>query len=221
MFNSYNVIYHQDRNRLQLSILEYCVCDTVYHLSGNPKYNRCIMSRESMANFFGVSKRGIINTIDKLVKLGFIEKDDTTKSLKTSQLWYDEIIVNNGGAKIAPVVQNWPEKPVQKLHWTGAKIAPYIDIISSLIFIDDTVKKSFTDYIIYRVQKKWKLSELTISLSLKKLNKLSQRPEDQVKILEQSIERGRDWLFEIKKSRANNKPQASNGVYEDKEYKFE
>ena len=59
-----------------------------------------------MANFFGVSKRGIINTIDKLVKLGFIEKDDTTKSLKTSQLWYDEIIVNNGGAKIAPVVQN-------------------------------------------------------------------------------------------------------------------
>jgi hypothetical protein len=46
----YTNIQHIPRKKLWLSLTEYVLCDMIYHLSNNPKYNWCIMSKENMWN---------------------------------------------------------------------------------------------------------------------------------------------------------------------------
>lgn len=128
----YNTILHNIRKQQGLSMLEYCICDSVYHLSKNPDMPRCTMSRENMAAFFDVSRRTIISTIDKMMVLWYIEKNPQTKYIRTTTLRYDQVITSNTewGAKVALGVKDlhlWGEKTapdgVQKLHSGGAKVA--------------------------------------------------------------------------------------------------
>ena len=114
----YNTILHNIRKQQGLSMLEYCICDSVYHLSKNPDMPRCTMSRETMAKFFDVSKRTVIRSIDKITKMWFIEKDEQTKYIRTSKIWYELAIINREiiGDKMSPVVTNWQSD--------GDKVAP-------------------------------------------------------------------------------------------------
>lgn len=104
-------------------MLEYCICDSVYHLSKNPDMPRCTMSRETMAKFFDVSKRTVIRAIEKITKMWFIEKDEQTKYIRTSKTWYELAIINreNIGDKMSPVVTNWQSD--------GDKVAP--DVVTN------------------------------------------------------------------------------------------
>lgn len=143
------------------------------------------MSRDNMAKFFDISKRGLLNIIDKLVALGFIERDEHTKYLRTTQLWFDEIIEKRRGAENAPTVQNRPDKKGKsgaeiadtgaENAPNGAKIAPNSNIdnhIDKYLFISDYVKDSFKLYILDRMIKKEKITESTILFAYRHLQKL-------------------------------------------------
>jgi hypothetical protein len=143
------------------------------------------MSRDNMAKFFDISKRGLLNIIDKIVALGFVERDEHTKYLKTTQLWFDEIVEKRRGAENAPTVQNRPYKSGKsgakiapngaKIAPNGAKIAPNSNIdnhIDKYVFISYDVKNSFKLYILDRIAKKEKITESTILFAYKHLQKL-------------------------------------------------
>lgn len=132
----YTNILHWPRKKHWLSLIEYTLCDMIYHLSNNPKYNWCIMSKETMATELWVSRRGIIDIINKMIKRNFIIKDPETNFLKTALLWYNEFVL--GCAEIAQGVQNDQSEGVtngvqdmpqgvQKLHTGCAETSHNID----------------------------------------------------------------------------------------------
>lgn len=83
---TYTTILHERREKLGLSVLEYCIADTVYKLS-RPI---CYLSRTKMAKLFGITKMGTIKAIDRLVEKGIIEKNEEGH-LTTTQKWYTEV----------------------------------------------------------------------------------------------------------------------------------
>lgn len=87
----YTKISHIPRKSLWLTNNEYIVADTIYQLSTNPKYEWCIMTRENLAKELWMSKNGIIKIVNRLEKLNIVLKNDK-KNLKTTQLWYDEVV---------------------------------------------------------------------------------------------------------------------------------
>lgn len=107
---------------------DYVLCDMIYHLSNNPKYNWCVISKETMALELWLSKRCIHNMLDDLFEKWLILKDDVTKFLKTSDRWYNDFILYS--AENAQVVQNLQydsaksaHNTVQKVHSDSAKSA--------------------------------------------------------------------------------------------------
>ncbi len=85
----YTNILHNPRKILWLSVIEYVVCDMVYHLSNNPKHNWCIMTRENMWKEVWLSKQWLMKVIERLILCWLIEKDENTKFIKTTQKRYD------------------------------------------------------------------------------------------------------------------------------------
>lgn len=115
------------RKKLDLTMNEYCLCDMIYHLSNNPKYNWCVMSKERMANELNLSKQSIHSLINKMIKKWLIEKDDKTNFLRTTQLWYDNVIIE--------------KKDEQSNNFTDGKES-LLDSKESLL---GTVKKVYSD----------------------------------------------------------------------------
>ena len=68
----------------------------IYHLSSNPKYNWCVASKEYLAWEIGISRRQVINLLSILIDKGLIIKDESTNFVKTTELWYQEVIVYDG-----------------------------------------------------------------------------------------------------------------------------
>ena len=105
----YTIINHTARQGLGLTMMEYCVADSIYHLSNNPKSNGiCTASKKYLADFLGISERYVFEIINgihnkKETKQGLIEKgivvnmnpdDKQHPALKTTSLWYDTTIMN-------------------------------------------------------------------------------------------------------------------------------
>jgi len=126
-----------------LSMNEYAVLDSIYHLSNNIKYfGWAIISRQKLADELDLSKRNIIYILDTLEQKGLIIRDEKTKFLRASDFYCKAMQDKNSwilanekvdrlvSAKIAPLVQNDgingennALEEVQKLHSNGAKIA--------------------------------------------------------------------------------------------------
>lgn len=93
----YTTVFHENRIKLNLTFLEYCLADMIYHLSNNPRNKIsgwCTASKEYLSTILGVSKQGLHKALHKLIECGLIEKHDNRRFLKTTQKWYDVIIVN-------------------------------------------------------------------------------------------------------------------------------
>lgn len=93
---TYTVILHQPREKLGISVHEYCVADLIYHF-GNLTRSRemggwCYASKELMANCLNLGKKTIDRAINKLLKLEIIEKHPATRYLRSTQKWYNEVI---------------------------------------------------------------------------------------------------------------------------------
>lgn len=206
----YTNIQHQPRKKWGLSLNEYVLCDMIYHLSNNPQYNWCIMSKETMANELWLSKRWILNILDELIEKWWILKDPTTKFLKTTENWYIEFITYS--EKSAPVVQTWKtsgEKSAphrwKKCTKGGEKSAHNnnIDnnIDNNIIYIDDTfINSKILEFIKNRKQLKKPMTDLAIEKLVEKTKNwmASQKNETIAQWFDRAIECWWQWVFEQK-----------------------
>jgi hypothetical protein len=118
-------IYHRSRRNLGLTVNEYCIADSVYHLATNPESTKkgwCYMSRGSMAEEFGFSRQSIITIINKLIKKGILTKDPRTDYLKTTSLWNRTYLETKGnGGKVDLKEPKGVKKGVKKVYTKSDK----------------------------------------------------------------------------------------------------
>lgn len=87
---AYTLINHTTRKKLDLSHAEYVLVDMIYHLSIHPAsqvIGWCYMAREAMSAELGMTKRGTLKMIDRLIAEGVLVKDPKTHYLKTTDKW--------------------------------------------------------------------------------------------------------------------------------------
>ena len=128
----YTVIQHGPRKKHWLSVIECCLADSIYHLSNNPRFPRCMKSKDSLADDLGISRRSVFDMLSKLIAMWFIEKD-AWKGLRTTVKRYDEFVEcknctvqvsdEDDSAEFAPYsAENAPDT-VQNLHSDSAEFA--------------------------------------------------------------------------------------------------
>ena len=99
---TYTLILHQIRKKLKLTLMDYCVCDCVYHLSNNPKskvIGWCFATKRTIAKMLGTTQQTIFNTLNKMIERKFIEKDEDTRHLRTTSKWFDGVILLKSSAE--------------------------------------------------------------------------------------------------------------------------
>lgn len=85
----YTVVLHNVRANLGLSLNEYVVIDSVHKLSHtDANYRYCIMSKDNIAKFLGLSRRTIFNAITTGLEKGLMEKNERG-DLRTTKRWID------------------------------------------------------------------------------------------------------------------------------------
>jgi len=90
----YTTIIHPLRKALCLSVNEYVLLDTVYHLSNNEKYGGwCIISKNKMADWLDISVETVYRMLKTLEEKELIKRDEATKYIKTTDS-YNELIAN-------------------------------------------------------------------------------------------------------------------------------
>jgi len=108
----FTTIQHEPRRKYKLSNNDYCVADAIYHLSNNPDsiaFGWCFATRETIAGFFDLSKRTVINSINTLKSKDLVESDHETNYLRTTKKWYQEFVIYQ--------INNQKKyRGVQKLH---------------------------------------------------------------------------------------------------------
>jgi hypothetical protein len=117
------------RKKHKLSMPEYALCDMIYHLSTNPAApikDWCTMTKEHMAEEIGISKKSILNFLEKLIEVGFVEKNEVSKYLRTTAKWNEVYFTD--GVKIAPSknsMENITPTTVNNFPNDGVKNALY------------------------------------------------------------------------------------------------
>lgn len=90
----YTTIQHEPRLKLGLSNNDYCIADSIFHLSNHPDHRICEKSLPELAAFIGVERRTLVNITKKLGQLNLIEKvKDGSRHLghRPTEQWYDLI----------------------------------------------------------------------------------------------------------------------------------
>lgn len=123
----FTTILHEVRVHFGLNLIEYALCDLINILCTSPERGSsgwCYMSKDNMAKTLTVSRRTIINIINRLCEDGLVEKHESTKHLRTTEKWrsafYNDGHVSNqlmkkSNVKIA--------QPVKNLHTHSANSA--------------------------------------------------------------------------------------------------
>jgi hypothetical protein len=125
----YTLILHQIRKQLGLSLMEYCVADSIYHLSNNPTSKVpgwCFASKEKIADFLSTTDRTVFACISSLLEKGLVEKEETTKHLRTTRKWYENVVlikakgeyedISGGMKKLHSDPEESSVKPMKKLQ---------------------------------------------------------------------------------------------------------
>jgi len=92
----YTTIMHDPRLQFKLSNNEYCIADAIYHLSHNPDgavIGWCYASRQTIGDFFGLSRQTIITSLKRLVDKKLIEINNETGYIKTTKIWYQNFVM--------------------------------------------------------------------------------------------------------------------------------
>jgi len=87
---TYTTIIHQAREKLDLSVHEYCVLDIINKLSNNKDYPYCVLGRQNIAECIGLTRQAIINIIKTLEEKKLIERNPQNH-LRATELWYDNV----------------------------------------------------------------------------------------------------------------------------------
>jgi hypothetical protein len=90
---SFTIVHHAARIKLGLSLNDYCVADTIYHLSHNSANDLgwCYKSKENMGRDLGLSKQTLHKIINKLIEKGLVEKNEAGQ-LRTTANWWTAVI---------------------------------------------------------------------------------------------------------------------------------
>lgn len=105
---NYNVIFHTQRIALGLSLVEYCIADTVYHISNNPQNftpGWCYLSYQYLSDIFGIGRSTAIRSIRVLIDKGLLKRHQDGIRLQPTQRWYDILV---GWKETAMVKMNTP-----------------------------------------------------------------------------------------------------------------
>jgi len=96
----------------------------IFYLSSTAKshFGWCYMTRENIAEDLGISKSGVIKMIERMIENGFLERDNLTKYLKTSEMWQEVYLDNH--SKKTDGVQSVPSS-VQSVPNLGVQSNPY------------------------------------------------------------------------------------------------
>lgn len=95
---NYTMILHSVRKELGLSLNEYCIADSIYHLSNNPSSETkgwCYASKATLGENIGISEQAVYPIIKKLISLGLVEKNPETKYLRTTEKWYNMVVLGH------------------------------------------------------------------------------------------------------------------------------
>jgi hypothetical protein len=90
----FTTIIYQTKDRLKLSIVEYCLVDIIGRLSNSPEYPYCLLSQDELAKNIGISTRQTIRLIKKLISEGYLEQEPTIKKLRATQKWINNTDLN-------------------------------------------------------------------------------------------------------------------------------
>ena len=92
------MIYHEVRIEFDLSLAEYCVADSIYHLSHNPKSDIigwCYASKKTLGDNLNLSRQSIHTILNSLEEKNLIERNTETNHIRTTQRWYDNVVLSN------------------------------------------------------------------------------------------------------------------------------
>ena len=91
----YTTILHSARRQLELSVVEYCLADTVHKLSGTHSAvpGWCYASKEQLAYGLSLTRQSIHNMIRRLKEKEILEAHPETGHLRTTALWRDTVEV--------------------------------------------------------------------------------------------------------------------------------
>ena len=120
---SFTTILHEKRKQLGLSLMEYCIADTIHNLSNNPKspvQGWCYASKDTLAEMLDTTRQTIFTSVKKLIEKGLIKKHEETKYLRTTQKWFNKIIVEDD--EMEEEIEKEKEEPEKELK---AKIIKY------------------------------------------------------------------------------------------------
>lgn len=97
----YTIVNHKARKALGLSWTCYCIIDSIYHLSNNPKSKGwCTQSNEGLAEFLGCNEKAVRRAKEKGIELGLLRYPAKRQNVNydhrigTTQKWYDATIIN-------------------------------------------------------------------------------------------------------------------------------
>jgi len=108
----YNTIHHEIRNRAGLSLIDWCLLESIYQLSVSPKsrYKTWCNAPKDYFTYLGTT-RTIVNRFNKLEEAGWIEFKNSKRLLKRpTGKYFEEVIAYIQGVK--------------KFHTKGEKVSP-------------------------------------------------------------------------------------------------
>lgn len=82
----YSMVFHDVREKLDLSLNTYVVIDSIHKLSASdPRFPYCIMSKNDIADFLRISRRTVFRSIDEAEQMGLIERSE--RGLRATEKW--------------------------------------------------------------------------------------------------------------------------------------
>lgn len=87
MMPQFTTVHHAVREKFDLSMMEYCVIDSINTLSNNPNHPYCTTKREKIAEWLRTSRQTVQVTIKKAIELGLIEKEEGGTGLRSTEKW--------------------------------------------------------------------------------------------------------------------------------------
>ncbi|HDZ18836.1 hypothetical protein LCGC14_0641510 [marine sediment metagenome] len=93
---TYTLIIHRARISLGITFTEYCLADSIYHLSNNPRgkiQGWCTAAKKTLGFYAGIKRWQVNNLLKKLIEKKLVEKDKQTSYLRTTNKWYDKVIL--------------------------------------------------------------------------------------------------------------------------------
>lgn len=211
----YTNIQHIPRKKHWLTLNEYCLCDMVYHLSNNPERERCNKSRKNFWYDLWLTERSIVNLIEKMVKKWLIARDENTKYLKSTVLWYNDFVIKNDDNE-EKRKSFYEESSVKKFQceyeksssmgWKKFSVGGEKSSYNNNIYIykdnyinnnnincSEKFSKAINDFIEHRIFIKNKISEKWLELIFKKLKEFSE--EEIINAIEYAIINWYQWVF--------------------------